>query len=126
MGAPNLFLIYVRDAAASARFYGDLFDMEPAFTSPFFISFDIAGGVSFAVWSGEDADADARAADAGDAPRHEIGLTLPGGAAEIDARFEQWRAKGLQVVSEPHDAVFGRTFVVADPDGHLIRVSPVD
>lgn len=124
MGAPNLFLIYVRDAAESARFYGDLFDMEPTFTSPFFISFDISGGVSFAVWSGEDAGA--RAADAGETPRHEIGLTLPGGAAEIDARFAQWRAKGLHVVSEPHDAVFGRTFVVADPDGHLIRVSPVD
>lgn len=124
MGAPNLFLIYVRDAAESARFYGDLFDMEPSFTSPFFISFDIGGGVSFAVWSGEDAGA--RAADAVHAPRHEIGLTLPGGADEIDTRFEQWRAKGLPVVSEPHDAVFGRTFVVADPDGHLIRVSPVD
>ncbi|MFE2031548.1 glyoxalase, partial [Streptomyces hygroscopicus] len=25
-----------------------------------------------------------------------------------------------------HDAVFGRTFVITDPDGNLIRVSPVD
>jgi hypothetical protein len=25
-----------------------------------------------------------------------------------------------------YDAVFGRTFVVADPDGNLIRFSPVD
>jgi hypothetical protein len=30
------------------------------------------------------------------------------------------------VVEEPHDEVFGRTFVVADPDGNLIRVSPID
>lgn len=124
MGAPNLFLIYVSDANASARFYGDLFEMEPTFTSPFFISFDIADGVSFAVWSGEDAGS--RAADAGENPRHEIGLTLPGGAAEIDERFQKWRAKDVTVVSEPHDAIFGRTFVIADPDGHLIRVSPVD
>ncbi len=29
------------------------------------------------------------------------------------------------VVEEPHDDVFGRTFVIADPDGNLIRVSPV-
>ncbi|ERS63191.1 hypothetical protein HMPREF1257_01385 [Corynebacterium sp. KPL1814] len=25
----------------------------------------------------------------------------------------------------PYDDVFGRTFVVADPDGNLFRVSPV-
>jgi predicted enzyme related to lactoylglutathione lyase len=29
-------------------------------------------------------------------------------------------------VEAPHDAVFGRTFVATDPDGNLIRVSPVD
>ncbi|WP_373408565.1 VOC family protein [Rathayibacter tritici] len=34
--------------------------------------------------------------------------------------------KGVHVVEEPHDDVFGRTSVVADPDGTLIRVSPVD
>lgn len=32
----------------------------------------------------------------------------------------------MAVVDEPYDAVFGRTFVIADPDGNLIRVSPVD
>jgi predicted enzyme related to lactoylglutathione lyase len=34
--------------------------------------------------------------------------------------------KGVTVVEEPHDEVFGRTFVVTDPDGNLIRVSPID
>jgi hypothetical protein len=29
-------------------------------------------------------------------------------------------------VQKPHDAVFGRSFVIADPDGNLIRVSPID
>jgi len=28
-------------------------------------------------------------------------------------------------VQPPDDDVFGRTFVVADPDGNLFRVSPV-
>ena len=44
----------------------------------------------------------------------------------IDARFEQWTGKGVRVVREPYDEVFGRTFLVADPDGNLIRVAPVD
>jgi hypothetical protein len=29
-------------------------------------------------------------------------------------------------VEEPHDDVFGRTFVIADPDGNLIRVCMFD
>lgn len=33
---------------------------------------------------------------------------------------------GLRIVEAPHADVFGRTFVVADPDGNLIRVSPLD
>ena len=37
-----------------------------------------------------------------------------------------WTAKGVTVVEEPHDEVSGRTFVIADPDGNLIRVLPVD
>ena len=122
MGAPNFFLNYVSDAAASARFYGQLFDMEPVFTSPRYIAFEIAEGVIFAVWSGAD---DVVPVPNGE-PRSEVGLSLPGGADEIDALFATWQGKGVTVVSKPHDAVFGRTFVVADPDGNLIRVATVD
>jgi hypothetical protein len=32
----------------------------------------------------------------------------------------------VTVVKRPYDDVFGRTFVVADLDGNLIRVAPVD
>ncbi|WP_413463163.1 VOC family protein [Brevibacterium sp. FME37] len=44
----------------------------------------------------------------------------------MDSLFEKWMGKGVTVINEPYDEVFGRTFVVADPDGNLIRVSPVD
>jgi hypothetical protein len=30
------------------------------------------------------------------------------------------------MVEEPHHDMFGRTFVVADPDGNLLRGAPVD
>lgn len=40
--------------------------------------------------------------------------------------FDRWVAAGARVVEEPYDEVFGRTFVVADPDGNLVRVSPLD
>ncbi|MGO2112592.1 MAG: VOC family protein [Pseudoclavibacter sp.] len=121
MTAPNLFLIYVRDAEAATAFYRDLFEIEPVFTSPRYIAFEVAPGVLFAVWSGK------RERAVPETPRtSEVGLMVPGGAAAIDETFRQWVAKGVTVVDEPADEVFGRTFVVADPDGNLIRVSPVD
>ncbi|MGI5220457.1 VOC family protein [Nocardia sp. CA-290969] len=121
MTTPNMFIVYVGDAAAAARFYGDLFDMKPVFESPRFIAFDLGGGIQLAVWSGVQ-DRLSR-----DIPRtSELCLALPGGPEEIDELFRKWAGKGVEVVAKPYDEVFGRTFVVADPDGNLIRVAPVD
>ncbi|MEU1982441.1 VOC family protein [Nocardia sp. NPDC019395] len=121
MTTPNMFIVYVSDAAASARFYGDLFEMTPVFESPRFIAFDLGGGIQLAVWSG------VRDELSPAVPRtSEICLALPGGPEQIDNRFREWSGKGVEVVAKPYDEVFGRTFLVADPDGNLIRVAPVD
>lgn len=121
MPAPNLFLIYVRDAQDATGFYSNLFEIEPTFTSPHYVAFEIAPGVLFALWTGGGEHADPTT------PRtSEVGLMVPGGGAAIDEIFTRWGSKGVHVVEEPYDAVFGRTFVITDPDGNLIRVSPVD
>jgi predicted enzyme related to lactoylglutathione lyase len=120
MTAPNMFIVYVNDVQASATFYGDLFEIEPAFTSPRFITFALGGDVQLALWNG---GRDVRS----DSPRtSEVCLNLQGGAQVIDEIFSQWSGRGVVVIEPPHDDVFGRTFVVADPDGNLIRVAPVD
>ncbi|GAB3997449.1 VOC family protein [Glycomyces albus] len=121
MTAPNMFIVYVNDAPAAARFYGDLFAMEPSFESPYFIAFDLGGGIQLAVWRLDEGEVDRSTPRTG-----EVCLCLPGGPERIDAQFQAWKDKGVEVVREPHDAVFGRTFVIADPDGNLIRVAPVD
>lgn len=121
MSAPNLFLIYVSDAERSTAFYSDLFDIEPTFTSPRYVAFEVAPGVLFAIWTGHNDNTTP------DTPRtSEIGLMIPGPASAIDDIYREWVAKGVRMIEEPHDDVFGRTFVIADPDGNLIRVSPVD
>jgi catechol 2,3-dioxygenase-like lactoylglutathione lyase family enzyme len=121
MPAPNLFIVYVTDAQVSADFYGALFEMEPVFRSPRFIAFALGDGVQLALWSG------ASVALGPEIPRtSEVCLNLGGGPAAIDAVFEAWSTMGVTVVEGPHDDVFGRTFVVSDPDGNLIRVAPVD
>jgi len=121
MPAPNLFLVYVRDAGAATSFYRDLFEMEPVFTSPRYVAFEVAPGVLFAIWSGRSEHLTP------DLPRTcEVGLMVPGGGAAVDAIHSAWAAQGVTVLEPPHDEAFGRTFVAADPDGNLIRVSPVD
>ena len=110
------FIVYVSDPQAAARFYGDLLGREPSFTSPRYVTFDVAPGAQLAVWGSDEArDALAKVG----ARTNEVCLCLPGGPEVIDQRF-------VTVVQEPHDAPFGRTFLVADPDGNLIRVAPVD
>lgn len=121
MPAPNLFLVHVRDTEAATAFYSSLFEIEPIFTSPRYVAFEAASGILFALWSGRSEHATP------DTPRtSEVGLMVPGPASAVDETFANWVSKGARVVEEPHDAVFGRTCVVADPDGNLIRVSPVD
>ncbi|HLR95872.1 MAG TPA: VOC family protein [Jiangellaceae bacterium] len=119
---PDMFIVYVRDVAATADFYRQLFGIEPAFfPSPGFATFDLGGGVQLALWSSHD---DALSGD----PRRtsEICLCLPGGAEQIEQQYLTWVSLGVTVAEKPHDEVFGRTFMIVDPDGNLIRVAPVD
>jgi predicted enzyme related to lactoylglutathione lyase len=116
-----MFIVYVADAPSAARFYGELFEMKPAFETPGFVTFDLGGGIQLALWSRVKVDLAAATVRTS-----EVCLTVDGAPESVDALFAAWEAKGVQVVSPPQDEVFGRTFVVADPDGNLIRVAPVD
>lgn len=121
MSTPNLFLIYVTDVERATTFYSELFGMEPVMLTPRYVPFEVAPGVLFALWNGASEHAVAST------PRtSEVGLMVPGSSVAVDDVYAEWVAKGATVVEEPHDDVFGRTFVIADPDGNLVRVSPVD
>jgi predicted enzyme related to lactoylglutathione lyase len=42
--------------------------------------------------------------------------------ADVDAAYTQWQTAGIEMVSEPHDMPFGRTFLFRTPDGQVLRV----
>ena len=118
---PNLQLIYVSDIERSTAFYKTLFNAEPVFTSPRYVAFSAGGGALFAIWTGGNVPDTS-------APRFsEIGIMLSSDEA-VDALFEAWKKQhpNIQIEQEPCTAIFGRTFLVKDPDGHIIRVCPLD
>ncbi|MGW0832337.1 VOC family protein [Streptomyces prunicolor] len=114
-------IVYVNDAPAAARFYGDLLSMSPSFETSGYITFDLGPGADLGLWSGQFEDLSP------DVPRtSEVCVAIDGGPGELDAIFKQWQAKGVTILREPHDVGFGPTFLAADPDGNRIRVAPRD
>lgn len=117
---PNLQLVYVSDIQRSTAFYETLFNAKPVFSSPRYVAFAAGGDALFALWTG------GATPDVATPRFSEIGIMLPSNEA-VERLFEEWRKNPLiDIVKEPYTEVFGRTFLVKDPDGHIIRVCPLD
>ena len=116
----NLQLVYVKEIEKSVAFYKQLFAADPVFETPRYVAFSTGGDGLFAVWNGGLAPDPA-------VPRFsEVGITVPKNE-DVQALFEKWNAEmKLDIVMKPTEEIFGLTFMIKDPDGHLIRVSPVD
>ncbi len=41
---------------------------------------------------------------------------------DADESHRTWQARGVEMVTEPHDEPFGRTFALRDPDGRVLHV----
>ena len=39
----------------------------------------------------------------------------------VDEAYRTWKARGVEMLTEPHDEPFGRTFALRDPDGHVLH-----
>ncbi len=119
---PNLQLVYVSNVERSTDFYRFIFKKEPVFVTPRYVAFPSSGDALFAIWSGGEEPV-------AEIPRFsEIGIMLPTGE-DVDKLFNEWtkqKSRQINVIKEPYTDVFGRTFLISDPDGHIIRVCPLD
>lgn len=114
-----VFIVYATDIDRSVEFYSDLLKLETDFVSPRYVTFALADGVALALWTGN-----SEALASATARTTEVCLNI--NRDEVMDVFQAWSDKGVDVIKEPHQDVFGTTFVVADPDGNQIRVAPVD
>ncbi len=117
---PNLQLIYVSNIPASTEYYTMLFDMEPFFISPRYVVFKIDGEADFAIWSGGGKP------DKNAARFSEIGINLDSDEEVAELYYEWKDIKTIHIEKDLYEDVFGKTFLVKDPDGHVIRISSKD
>ncbi|MBW0367412.1 VOC family protein [Ensifer adhaerens] len=121
MLSPNLILLYVEDPTGSAAFYTGLLGREPVASFPTYVAFELENGLTFSLWSTEARDFVA----SGTGHRSEIAFMVKDDA-EVERLYADWQERGLTIEQELKTAVFGRTFVALDPDGHRLRVCRPD
>src|SRR5919199_2210278 len=57
------------------------------------------------------------------APEHAVpdGVELYLLVDDADAAYRTWKERGVEMVTEPHDEPFGRTFAFRDADGRVLH-----
>lgn len=121
MPIPTYFLVHVTDPVTSAAFYGDVLGRAPVEVSPTFVLFVLDGGIKVGLWAKESV-----VPASGGAPGAlEIGIPFATPAA-VDAAHAASVARGHAVLQAPTDVDFGRSAMIADPDGHRIRLFAVN
>lgn len=121
MTDPNLILFYVEDPARSSAFYRKLLGRGPVASFPTYAAFAFVNGLNLGLWS----TSAANFVSSGTGHRAELAFMVEDEAA-VDQLYKTWQAAGVAIEQEPSQAVFGRTFVALDPDGHRLRVCAPD
>ena len=107
--------LVVKDVAAATEFYTNMlgFTVNTKESIPnVYTQFDLNGndGAIFALLGGfeqDDVEQDFDTALAVD---------------DVDATYAKYKEAGVEILGEPRDMPFGRTFLLHTPDGHVLRI----
>lgn len=112
----GLVTLYVHDLQKSKDFYVNTLGLtiDESQTGPVFVMLRSTNGWAIAL---EDVKIlpPGQAKPAGSL---EIGFEV----ADVDALYKQWEAQGIEMVSEPIDKPFCRSFLAKDPEGHYLTM----
>jgi predicted enzyme related to lactoylglutathione lyase len=100
--------IIVKDVGEATAFYRDTLGFALEGASPTMAQFETEGGAILGV----------QVSDLPGEQPFEVAFIVD----DVDATYATWKARGVEMLEEPHDRPFGRTFVIRAPQGHILRV----
>ena len=109
----NFLGLVVKDVPTATSFYTDKLGLvvnETESIPNVYTQFELNGGVVMGLLTGfENED-----------------IVQPFDAAlmvdDVDATYANWQENGVDLLDQPRDMPFGRTFLFRTPDGHVLRV----
>lgn len=113
---PDFISLQVRNFAASRAFYTETlgFTVDPRFDTPDFALLD-TNSIPLALSQAK--------VNLDEAPQPGWGVALWIDCDHVDELHVQLEAAGVTIITPPYDGPFGRTFVLADPDGYRITAN---
>lgn len=108
----NFVGLVVKDVAKTTEFYTKTLGLKtiPEMSQPgVFTPFALDGGAMFGVFNSVEVPSITQP--------YEIAFEVD----DVDTAHRRWKAAGVEIVSDPHDMPFGRTFHIRTPDGHILR-----
>lgn len=112
-----LIMLYCRDLERAKAFYISELGLEvvPQFSSDTFIFLRSGGGTPIAL---QDATALPK-----ERPREAGGVEIGFDVDDVEAVWHDWKAKGIDVLTDITDNGAGRLFLARDPEGHYLTIS---
>lgn len=110
-------VFYVEDIEASKSFYAKVFDAKSNVLSPTFVFIPLLSNLSLGLKQLDQTVPPANKSGGGT----ELSLIVEN-EVELNELYQEWRSKEVRFSQQPTELVFGKTFVVLDPDEHRIRV----
>jgi predicted enzyme related to lactoylglutathione lyase len=112
----NYVIVYVRDLNQMKAFYTDVLGLTALDTvsSPTFVTLRSEGGAMIGLQ-------DKTASQLPPGREEQSGsVELSFAVDDVDATWQRWQAKGVELVAEPVDLPFGRYCLAKDPEGHYL------
>lgn len=117
MQATPMFILYVTDPAASARFYADALAAPVLHQSDDFAMLALGQGARLGLWRTDEVAPRARFAPGG----AELDMVVADAAA-LATTQARLAAQGVSILQPLTALDFGQAVTVADPDGHRLRL----
>jgi predicted enzyme related to lactoylglutathione lyase len=108
----NFLGLVVKDLEASTKFYRDTLGLqinEEQSVPNFYTQFKLDGDTTVGLLTGFEQEGIQQAFDSA--------LLVD----DVDGLYAQYQEKGVELLNEPRDMPFGRTFLFRTPDGHVLR-----